>query len=62
MSDEDDLNLSEESDGDFDSASSDDWKPNDTANSKAEESSDFEESGVTEADTELETDSSPVKK
>lgn len=58
MSDEDDaLNLSEESDGDFDSASSDDWKPDETINSKAEESSDYEESGVTEA----ETDSSPVK-
>lgn len=58
MSDEDDaLNLSEESDGDFDSASSDDWKPDKTINSKVEESSDYEESGVTEA----ETDSSPVK-
>ena len=58
MSDEDDaLNLSEESDGDFDSASSDDWKPDEKNDSKAEESSDYEESAVTEA----ETDSSPVK-
>lgn len=59
MSDEEnDLNLSEESDGDFDSASSDNWEPD---NNNAEDSSDFEESGVTEADPETETESSPVK-